>query len=112
MQRNKYISALCVIGYLSVVISFPQVFSPAIKKLGIFVPAIYGSIMALQFMAFVGVWYFKQWGVLLLLASFITKIIFCLLTNQLAFGFYFTISFFVLSCFLLLKKFKLMDRNL
>ena len=80
MRRPIIITIICIIGYVTVVFTFPQIFSPAIKKLGMFVPAIYGVLVAAHFIACVGLWYFKQWGVQWYILSFFAKTIFYLFT--------------------------------
>ena len=55
MKRPKIITVFCVLMYVGLLISFPQVFSPGVKKLGVFVPAIYGLLVAAQFIATVGI---------------------------------------------------------
>jgi hypothetical protein len=112
MKRPRIISIICIIGYLSVLISFPQVFSPPVKKLGLFVPALYGVLVAAQFIACVGIWYFKQWGVQLYLLSFFAKTLFFLLSEQTGFTFYFGILIALVSIVLLLKHYPKMNPNL
>jgi uncharacterized membrane protein (DUF2068 family) len=112
MTRPKIITFICIIGYLSVVFTFPQVFSPQIKKLGVLMPAIYGILVAANFIACVGLWYFKQWGVQLYLISVFAKTLFYLLVDQLGFGFYFNIAISVIFMFILLRFYPKMDPNL
>ena len=111
-SRPKIISFICVTGYLSVVFTFPQIFSPQIKKLGVLVPAIYGLLVAANFIACVGLWYFKQWGVQLYVLSVFAKILFYLLANQLGFGFYFNLVVSGIFIFFLLRNFSKMNPNL
>ncbi|MDP3557963.1 MAG: hypothetical protein Q8T03_11370 [Bacteroidota bacterium] len=112
MIRPRIISFICIIGYLSVVFTFPQVFSPQIKKLGVFMPAIYGILVAANFIACVGLWYFKQWGVQLYLISVFAKILFSLLVNQLGFSFYFNLGLSIIFIIVLIRFFPKMDPNL
>ncbi len=112
MHRPRIITIICIVGYLSVVLGFPQVFSPQIKKLGVFVPAIYGILVSLYFIACVGIWHFKQWGVQLYLISFFAKILFSIFTNQMGFGFYLATSISVFSIFILIKFYSKMNQNL
>src|SRR3954468_12266987 len=102
MSRPKIISFICIIGYISVVFTFPQVFSPQIKKLGVLMPAVYGILVSSNFIACVGLWFFKQWGVQLYLVSVFAKTLFYLLANQLGFGFYFTIATSIIFSIILL----------
>jgi len=57
-------------------------FSPSTKKLGDWVPAVYGFIIALSFISFIGVWNMKRWGVEMYIAVFFCKQVFFLFTNQ------------------------------
>ncbi|MES2679510.1 MAG: hypothetical protein V4635_06475 [Bacteroidota bacterium] len=112
MKRPKIISFICIVGYLSVLLAFPQVFSPQVKKLGALMPALFGVLVAANFIACVGIWYYKQWGVQLYLLSFFAKILFNLSIDDLGFGFYFNLTLTVLFIFALLRFYPKMDRNL
>ncbi|MEO6305828.1 MAG: hypothetical protein ABIP51_21960 [Bacteroidia bacterium] len=112
MIRPKIITFICIVGYLSVVFTFPQVFSPQIKKLGVLMPAIYGILVAANFIACVGLWYFKQWGVQLYLISVFAKTLFYLLANQMGFGFYFNIIASLIFIIILLRFYPKMNPNL
>lgn len=112
MKRPKIISAICIIGYLTVVFTFPQVFSPSIKKLGVLMPALYGVLVACNFISCVGIWYYKQWGVQLYAITFFAKTLFFILLQQYSFSFYFSsaLSFFFL--LILLRFYPKMNQNL
>jgi uncharacterized membrane protein (DUF2068 family) len=88
------------------------VFSPQIKKLGVFMPAIYGILVAANFIACVGLWYFKRWGVQLYLVSVFSKTLFYLLVDQLGIGFYFNIIISSIFIIILLRFYPKMDPNL
>ena len=75
-------------------------------------PAIYGILVSLYFIACVGIWYFKQWGVQLYLIAFFAKILFFIFTNQLNFGFYFGNFISIISIIILLKFYPKMNENL
>jgi hypothetical protein len=81
MKRPLILSIICVIGFLWVVVTFPGVFSPSVKKLGVFMPAIYGLIVAATFISFIGVWHLKRWGMELYAISFFCKMLFFILTK-------------------------------
>jgi len=100
------------VGYLSVLLAFPQVFSPQVKKLGMLMPALFGVLVAAKFIACVGIWYYKQWGVQLYLLSFFAKILFNLGIDELGFGFYFSLILNCLFIIVLLRFYPKMDRNL
>jgi len=94
------------------VFTFPQVFSPQIKKLGVFIPAIYGILVAANFIACVGLWYFKQWGVQLYVISVFAKLLFYILADQLGFGFYLNLSLSFIFIIILLRFYPKMNQNL
>jgi hypothetical protein len=71
--RPKIISIFCVLGYLMVIISVPAVFSPVIKRMGDWYPALFGLFVALNFIAYIGIWHLKKWGVLLLAFTFFAE---------------------------------------
>lgn len=112
MKRPRIISIICILGYLSVLFTFPQVFSPPIKKLGVFMPAIYGILVSAHFIACVGIWYFKQWGVQLYLMAFFAKTLFYLLTDQIGLSLYVGSAFSVVFMFILLRHYPKMNPNL
>lgn len=112
MKRPRIISLICIVGYLSVVVAFPQVFSPSIKKLGVLVPAIYGLLVAAQFISCVGIWYFKQWGVQLYVLTFFAKTLFFMLSQQTGFSFYTGMIVSVVFVIILLRHYPRMNPNL
>lgn len=112
IKRPGIITLICIIGYISVVISFPQVFSPQVKKLGVLMPAVYGILVAARFIACVGLWYFKQWGLQLYLLSLFAKTLFLLLTDQIGFIFYLNLLTDMAFSAILLRFYRKMDQNL
>lgn len=72
-RRPVFISILCVIGFLWVVLSFPSVFSPEVKRKSVFLPALYGVFIACHFIALIGVWHLKRWGVIWFTSVFFLK---------------------------------------
>lgn len=112
MKRPTIISVICIIGYLSVLVTFPQVFSPSIKKLGMLMPALYGILVAAQFIACVGLWYYKRWGLELYLLAFFSKTLFFMLMQLTGAGFFFGLLVSVTSVILLLPHYRKMNANL
>ncbi len=110
-MRPKSISAICIIGFILVVISFPQVFSPAIKKIGMFAPAVYGAIIAFQFISFVGLWHFKQWGALGFAIVFFCKIYFNIAIKDTGVMFYIYILISLISFIFIFRYFRRMSPN-
>jgi hypothetical protein len=110
-KRPIIISIVSIIGWIMVVLSFVYAFSPTIKKIGEFYPALYSFVVCLQFISFVGVWYMKKWGVHLLVASFFCKNILLVFMNSFSFG---DITFLLQAIFIIILLFyyKRMDINL
>lgn len=110
-MRPKSITIICIIGFILVVFSFPQVFSPGIKKIGMFAPAVYGAIIAAQFISYVGLWHFKQWGALGFLTVFFGKLYFNILINETGVMFYTYIIISLVSFIFVFRHFRLMSPN-
>lgn len=110
-KRPVLILILCIIGWIMVVLNFIDAFSPSVKKLGQFYPALYSLVMCLQFIAFVGIWYMKRWGVELFIASFFLKLVLFVFMNTLSFS---SITFVLSVIFIivLLIYYRKMDVNL
>jgi hypothetical protein len=102
-KRPTILTIVCILGFLWVLGTFPGVFSPSIKKLGVFMPAVYGLIVATSFISFIGVWYMKRWGAELYVMSFCAKMLFFVLTHTFGassilgvlFSVWFTIMFII-----------------
>ena len=71
VKRPVLLTIALVIAYIAVIISFPNVFSPFIKRLGDWFPALFGSLISFRFISLVGIWFMKQWGVRLFLIVFV-----------------------------------------
>jgi hypothetical protein len=112
MKRPKIISLICILGFISVVFTFPAVFSPSVKKIGDFVPALYGFIVAGSFISYIGLWHMKQWGVQLFFLIFFVKTLFLILINDLGGGTIIGILFAVIFGIVLLRFYRKMDINL
>jgi hypothetical protein len=112
IKRPWPITLVCILGYIWMILVLPGMFSPDVKKIGDFVPMIYGLILAFSFISFIGVWHMKRWGVELYLLIFFIKTSFFLLTDQLNYsaysGIFFSLIFIVIFSF----YYKRMDRNL
>lgn len=112
MKRPTLITVICILGYLSIMFTFPQVFSPQVKKLGVWMPALYGLLVAGSFMSYVGLWYYKRWGVLLFLITYFTKTILNLFFNEFGFTFYFGQIMSVTFIIIFIRFYPRMDQNL
>lgn len=75
-KRPLIISIICILGFIWIVFTFPGICSPFMKKIGSWVPAIYGFIIAFSFISYVGIWHMKKWGVHLYVLTICVKISF------------------------------------
>ncbi|GAB4204918.1 MAG: hypothetical protein Fur0023_13260 [Bacteroidia bacterium] len=82
MKRPWYISTFCIAGWLWLFILFPSVFSPETKKIHLLLPSLYGIIIALLFISFVGIWYLKRWGLEIFFIFLFLKTMIDNLTSQ------------------------------
>ena len=113
MKRPKILTWICIAGYISTVFTFPQVFSPSVKKMGMLVPAMYGLIVSGNFISCVGIWHYKQWGVHLYIYSSFARIFLFLLSSViLGFSFYTGTIVSVISAIFLLRHYPKMNSNL
>jgi hypothetical protein len=83
-HRPIYLSILSVIGLIWSMLSFLYVFSPSVKKVGIWFPAVLGMLVASRFIAMIGVWHMKKWGVLLFFTSVCLKLFLSVMLDQLS----------------------------
>ena len=111
-KRPILLTLTCIAGYIWVTISFPGIFSPAIKKLGDFYPALFGLIIASTFISLVGVWYLKKWGVQLYILTFFAKQILLLFINDTGTMTVIGIVFSIIFIIIFLVFYKRMDENL
>ena len=86
-------------------------FSPSIKKIGMFAPAVYGAITAFQFISFVGLWHYKQWGALGFIIVFFSKMYFNISINDVGALFYTYVVISITSLVFIIKHYKHMDPN-
>lgn len=75
-------------------------------------PAVYGILVASNFIACVGIWFYKQWGVQLYILSFFAKTLFFVLLQQYSFSFYFNCTVSVIFTIILLRFYPKMSQNL
>ncbi|HXC04220.1 MAG TPA: hypothetical protein VNZ86_05665 [Bacteroidia bacterium] len=83
-HRPRYVSILSVIGIIWSLLSFLYVFAPAVKKVGIWFPAVLGLIVAARFISMIGIWHMKKWGIILFLLAVLSKVASAILLNQLS----------------------------
>ena len=84
-KRPAFLTAICISGYIWIVFSFIAVFSPEVKKLGDWYPALFGLVVALSFISYIGVWHMKQWGVNIFIATFFFKQVLHVLTDNISY---------------------------
>ena len=107
-KRPLLISIVCILGFIWIVFSLPAVFSPTVKKLGDWYPALFGFIVAASFISYIGVWHMKRWGCSLFIITFFIKEIILIITEDVsASGIIFSL-FFICT---MVAYFKRMDVN-
>jgi len=74
-KRPTIITIVSVAGFILVIGGLGTVFSPEIRKLGDFYPALFGLLVSLRFIAYVGIWHMKRWGVELFMVTLTAQII-------------------------------------
>jgi uncharacterized membrane protein (DUF2068 family) len=84
-KRPVILTIICILGILWSLINFIFVFSPFIRKISEVAPAIYGIIVAVQFISFIGIWHMKRWGVHLFISSFFAKTIFSMMIDDVSY---------------------------
>jgi hypothetical protein len=112
MHRPTIITIICILGYLWILFTFPGVFSPETKKLGDWIPAIYGLIIAGTFISFIGIWNMKRWGVEWYISFFCIKSIFFVMTDQLGISSYIGMLFSIAFIMIFFFYYKKMSLNL
>lgn len=100
---------ICIVGFVLVVLSMPSVFSPETRRMGDFYPALFGLLISLRFIAYVGLWHMKRWGVELFLVTVTAELIEVIVTND----FSAILNVYNLGiAVILVLMYKKMDRNL
>jgi hypothetical protein len=108
-KRPGIISAICILGFLGIGLSFASVFSPVIKKMGDWYPALFGLLVAGRFMSYIGLWHMKKWGAQWFVITFFLN---TGLLIMLGIPSYISLVFNTLSFIPLTMHYKKMDRNL
>ncbi len=112
IQRPKSISIITIIAIVLVLLAFPMLFMPSIKKMGDFVPLILGVIITLQFISLIGIWHMKKWGVLLFIIIFCARVVTFIFLDIYTFRFYFNIFYSLLFSFFFIAHYRKMNSNL
>ena len=86
------------------------------SKLGLsgraFIPMILGIVITLQFVALIGIWHMKRWGVELFIVMFFARLLLFMLLELYGFRFYFNMAYCTIFSFCFLAYYKKMDSNL
>jgi hypothetical protein len=112
IQRPKTISVITIIAIVLVLLAFPMLFIPSIKRMGDFIPMILGIIITLQFVSLIGIWHMKQWGVQLFIIIFCLRVITFMFLEMYTARFYFNIFYSVIFIVFFLLHYRKMDANL
>jgi hypothetical protein len=112
VQRPKIISIITIIAIILILLAFPMLFMPSIKRMGDFIPMTIGIIITLQFISVIGIWHMKQWGVQLFIAMFTIRVVTFMLLEVFDFRFFFNIFYSLLFIIFFLIYYKEMDKNL
>jgi phosphatidylserine synthase len=112
VKRPWPITTVCIMGYIWMILVLPGMFAPDVKKIGDFVPMMYGLILAFSFISIIGVWHMKRWGVEMYTLIFFIKTAFFILTGQFTSSSYFGVFFSLVFIFVFSLHYKRMDKNL
>lgn len=108
-KRPKLITIICVVGFVGIVFTFPGVFAPSIKKHSDWLPALMGLIVAGNFIAYVGLWHMKRWGINTFVITVFAKQIVAIMLNDVNF---IGVGLYTLALLIMLRFYKHMDANL
>lgn len=112
VQRPKSISVITVTAIVLVLLAFPMLFTPSIKRMGDFVPMVLGIIITLQFVSLIGIWHMKQWGVQLFIMMFCVRVITFMFLDLYTFRFFFNILYSIIFLVFFVIHYRNMDKNL
>jgi hypothetical protein len=110
-ERPRILTVLGVIHFIWTLIGFAGVLAPKVKHAGIFYPPLIGLVISLQFIALIGIWNRKRWGVHLFTYS---VIIYALLQILLERAGFLGLDIFLAVCMITacMVYYKRMDKNL
>src|ERR1043165_4447494 len=108
-KRPGWIKTVCILGFIWIVFSFPSVFSPSVKTMGDWFPALCGLIVACSVISYIGVWHMKRWGVRLFIITFFVKEAVLILVDDVNYA---GVLFSVLFLIPMLIYYRRMDLNL
>jgi hypothetical protein len=108
-KRPVLVSIVCIIGFVWVLFTFPGVLAPDVKRAGAIYPPLLGLTICLKFIAFVGIWYTKRWGIHLFTYVMIAQSLLLFLLNDLSFA---GITVAVIMLIILFPYYRKFDINL
>lgn len=112
VKRPRIISITSITAIVLILLAFPMLFMPSIKRMGDFVPMILGIIITMQFVSVIGVWHMKQWGVRLFIIMFFVRVITFMLLDMYTFRFFFNIFYSIIFIIFFIIHYRKMDTNL
>lgn len=112
VERPKIITIISVIAIILVLLAFPMLFIPSIKRMGDFVPMTLGIIITLQFVSVIGIWHMKRWGVQLFIIMFSVRVVTFMLLELYGLRFFFNIFYSLVFIIFFLMHYREMDKNL
>ena len=112
VARSKQITVVTIIAIVLVLLAFPLLFMPSIKRMGDFVPMTLGIIITLQFVSLIGIWHMKRWGVHLFTVMLSIRICTFIFLEIFTFQFYFNIFYSLVFMAFFIIHYKKMDSNL
>ena len=112
IARPKIISVTTITAIVLVLLAFPLLCTPSIKRMGDFIPMILGIIITLQFVSLIGIWHMKQWGVRLFIIMFCIRVITFMFLDMFGFRFYFNIFYSLIFIIFFLIHYRKMNSNL
>jgi hypothetical protein len=107
--RPRVLTIFCIVGFVGRLIFLPSMFSPEVRKMGDFYPALFGLFNALTFVAFVGIWHMKRWGVAMYMYVFLIQLIVGVMVDHVSIVRLVTVPIFLIPFLIYYKR---MDPNL
>lgn len=117
MKRPWLVTFFCISTWLWLFILFPDIFSPQVKKIHLLLPSVYSIIVSFLFIASIGIWYMKKWGLEMFYVFLFLKTLLDNFTHKntspvhisFSFGFLF---FFILGIIVVALYYKKMSKDL
>ncbi|TND07582.1 MAG: hypothetical protein FD123_3134 [Bacteroidetes bacterium] len=108
-KRPRLLDWLIGEAYPVTMTQFGMMMLPEFRHAGLFVPAIYGIIVTFTFIALVGIWHMKRWGLEMLIYAFLVRLIFLATIDEISVvGIVYQLTIIIIC----VPYYKRMDRNL